>query len=370
MIVGAGPAGLAVGALLRRAGVACLLIEGGERVGWSWRRHDPWLVLHTTRAASGLPLHPFGAGSRYPSRDDVVSYLAAYSERFALDVRPGTHVHSATREPGGWLLDTSGGPLRTTCLVLATGAFRRPRRLQLEGAERFDGPILHSSEVQDTASFADSVVLIIGAGNTGCDLALELLRRGARPVLSVRGPIFALPREVLGFNWRTLLGIVPEATTAVAKRLGGASRRTAHAAAAALWCSVSRRRFAGAQSAGLPLARPADLIEHWQTGRPPVTSEAALDAVARGEIGVIAEASSLAGNRVRLADGEEIGADAIVLATGFDAGLEELLPGHRDSVGNAAAGLFLCGYRPELRAIGREAHDVARRIVAQRHLLA
>src|SRR3569833_247283 len=93
VVLGSGPAGLAVGACLRRLGIQPTLLEQGQEVGWSWRHHYDRLHLHTLKRYSGLPLLPFPNDMpRYPSRDDVVAYLENYARTFGLEPRFGEKV--------------------------------------------------------------------------------------------------------------------------------------------------------------------------------------------------------------------------------------------------------------------------------------
>jgi putative flavoprotein involved in K+ transport len=262
VVVGAGPAGLAAAALSARQGHRPLVLERGDGPGWAWRQHHSWLVLHTTRRASALPLSPFGPGPRYPTRDEVVRYLEGYAERAALDLRPRCALRGLLPDAaGGWRLDTTGGEIVAERVVLATGAFARPRVPELAGAEGFDGPLCHSSGIRSCEHLSGRTVLVVGAGNTAWDLAGELLRVRARVLLAARGPIFAVPRDVAGASWRTLFRLTPELTTAAARRLGAAAARQSQRAAAAFWSSVSRRRFPWLAAAGLAPMQGGALIE-------------------------------------------------------------------------------------------------------------
>ena len=104
-IIGAGPAGLAVGACLRRAGLNFIILERDQRVASSWHRHYERLHLHTVRQLSCLPYVPFPpAYPRYVPRNLVIEYLESYASNFDLKPRFGDAVHSVRRDGNGWLI--------------------------------------------------------------------------------------------------------------------------------------------------------------------------------------------------------------------------------------------------------------------------
>ena len=127
IIVGGGPAGLAVGACLRRAGIPGLILEQSDRVGAAWRRHYDRLHLHTAKAFSALPFMPFPRSSpRYPSRAQVIGYLEAYARQFQLEPRFGQTVTAARRTRNVWDVRTQDASYRALHLVIATGYNREP----------------------------------------------------------------------------------------------------------------------------------------------------------------------------------------------------------------------------------------------------
>ena len=129
MIVGAGPAGLAVAGALARRRVRPVLLEAGEGVGWSWRNHYPFLRLHTTRRDSSLPGWPMPPGAdTYPGRDEFVTYLERYAERIDADVRLRCPVRRVRRAGDGWAVETAGDDLRCRHVVVAAGFNRVPVR--------------------------------------------------------------------------------------------------------------------------------------------------------------------------------------------------------------------------------------------------
>src|SRR4051812_5096157 len=199
VIIGAGPAGLAVGACLQRARVPFIILEAAEQVGESWRNHYDRLHLHTDKRHSLLPFFPYPKGSpRYPSRAQVVDYLEAYARHFDLRPRFGQKVCSVQRAGKLWQTRTAGTLYASPSLVIASGNNRQPVLPTWPGQESFGGAILHSSAYRNGRTFAGERVLVVGFGNSGGEIAVDLVEQGAKPALAVRSAVNLLPRDLLG----------------------------------------------------------------------------------------------------------------------------------------------------------------------------
>ena len=199
IIIGAGPAGLAVGACLRQAGIPFIILEQSDAVGSAWRRHYERLHLHTAKRFSELPFVHFPSETpRYPSRLQVVQYLDAYSRQFQLAPRFGQKVVSARFADNAWEVQTQDGHYRAANLVVAAGYAREPNLPIWPGQDSFGGRILHSSQYRNGTPFKDQKVLVVGFGNSGGEIAIDLWEHGAQPSLAVRGPVNVIPRELFG----------------------------------------------------------------------------------------------------------------------------------------------------------------------------
>src|ERR1700722_14697026 len=198
LIVGAGPAGLAAAACLKRRNVDALVLEAGPSLAPSWRNHYDRLHLHTVKQQSQLPGLPFAKDlPRYVSRADFIAYLESYAARFSIAPRTGEAVRRIGAADGGLVVESARARHRARAVVVATGYSRVPNPERLPGQERFRGPVVHSSSYRNADPFAGQRVLVVGAGNTGAEIALDLAERGAKPTLAVRAPVNVVPRDLL-----------------------------------------------------------------------------------------------------------------------------------------------------------------------------
>src|SRR5690242_2881609 len=213
IIVGAGPAGLACAATMRAAGLGVTVLERADSVGSAWRRHYDRLHLHTDRNHSGLPGMPMPPSyPTYPSRAQVVAYLENYAARF--EIRPvfNTEVTRISRAGEQWRAETSQGAMTAPVIVVATGMASAPHRPTWPGQDLYRGTIVHSSDYRNPAPYAGKRVLVVGFGNSGGEIALDLAEAGVDVALAVRGPVQIIPRDLLGFpilSWAILYRRLP-----------------------------------------------------------------------------------------------------------------------------------------------------------------
>lgn len=211
LVIGAGQAGLSIGYYLKKAGANFLLLDAGERIGDSWRKRYDSLVLFTPRSYSGLPGMPFpGREGEYPTKDETADYLASYAKAFALPVQLDTRIELLVRRPWGYDAKTSRGDLTARQVVVATGPFQKPNLPSL--STLLDPGIrqIHSSAYKNPEQLPAGDVLIVGAGNSGAQIAVELAQ--SRKVTLAAGHSLAfLPLEFASksvFWWFDKLGVL------------------------------------------------------------------------------------------------------------------------------------------------------------------
>lgn len=198
VVIGGGQAGLAAGYHLKRAGLRFAIFEAAARPGGSWPGYYDSLKLFSPARYSALPGLPFpGDPDRYPARDEVADYLRLYTYRFALPVVGDAPVASVSRRPDGFDVTAAGAIHRARAVIAATGSFRDPFIPDVPGRAGFRGEVLHSRDYRGPGPFAGRRVVVVGGGNSGVQIAVELARV-ARVSLAVREPVWFVPQRVLG----------------------------------------------------------------------------------------------------------------------------------------------------------------------------
>lgn len=361
-IIGAGPAGLATAAALRAQGVPSVVYERGNRVGASWHGHYDRLHLHTVRWLSHLPEYRIPASEgRWVSRDGVIRYLDTYARRFDLDVRTGFPISTVDRVDGRWTLRSPQADQPADTVVVATGYNHTPVLPDWPGRARFRGKLSHAGDYRNGSGHSGQRVLVVGAGNTGAEIAVDLVEHGAGKVwLAVRSPPHILRRSTVG---------IPAQLNGVLLRRIPASLGDAMAE------SMRRLSVPDLRPMGLPNPREG-LFTRARRGEIPIQDVGIIDAIQAGQVEPVAAVTGFDEEQVRLADGRTVDPNAVIVAAGYRCGLEPLV-GHlgllddrgRPVVHGAhthptAPGLHFIGFTNPISGMFREIAIDARRIAA------
>jgi putative flavoprotein involved in K+ transport len=205
VIIGAGQAGLSVGYHLARRGVPFVILEGNQRVGDSWRKRWDSLRLFTPARYDGLDGLPFPADSwSFPTKDQMADYVESYARRFELPVRTGTRVDRVARSSDGLLVSAGDTRILARQVVVAMANFQRPRIPGFAAGLAPHIVRLHSSNYRNPGQLREGAVLVVGAGNSGAEIAHEVARAGHRTWLSGRGT-GEVPFRVAGALSRVVL---------------------------------------------------------------------------------------------------------------------------------------------------------------------
>ena len=227
IVIGAGQAGLAVGHELAARDLDFVILDGAMRVGDAWRRRWDSLRLFTPAAYSGLPGMCFPAPPWHlPDKDEVADYLERYAERFDLPVRLDTRVDSLAWNGERHVVQAGARRLEAESVVVATGPFQRPRVPVLAARLAPDIRQLHSSEYRSPFDLPDGPALVVGAGNSGAQIALELAR--FRRVWLAGRETGRIPRRLLGrdvYDWLWPVLTRLTADTRLGRRLRERTRR-------------------------------------------------------------------------------------------------------------------------------------------------
>ncbi|HEX2088575.1 MAG TPA: NAD(P)/FAD-dependent oxidoreductase [Actinomycetota bacterium] len=363
VVIGAGPAGLAAAAMLGREGVETLVLER-ESIGASWRKFYERLHLHTIRWLSGLPGLPIDRREgRWVSREGVVTYLERYARYHRLNVRETTEVRKLNRYDGEWVIETTRGRIAARFVVVATGFNRDPYLPDWRGRNGFTGDLVHSLHYRNATPYRGKDALVVGTGNSGAEIAVDLVEGGARDVMiSVRTPPNILRRDVAGFPSQ-LTGIL--------------ARRLPLTVADRISLAMQRLTVGDLSPYGLPPPR-VGAVTRVNQDSVPILDVGLIDLVKKRRVEVVPAVEAFEGPEVVLAGGRRIRPHAVIAATGFRHGLEPLVgrfgligPAGRPVVHGAkthpnAPDLYFIGFTNpisgNLREVGIDAKRIAKAV--------
>jgi hypothetical protein len=366
LIIGASFSGLACAAALQKNYIEYILLEKQDQVATPWRNHYHRLHLHTNKRLSHLPYRKFGPTiPRYPGRQQVIDYLEDYQRAF--DIRPvfATEALSIQRKGEFWITETNKGVFRCSCLIMATGAYGRPRRIDLAGVGSFPGRVLHSCEYKTGVDLCGQRVLVVGFGNSACEIAIDLYEQGARPAMAVRSPVNIIPRDVWG---------VP--VLELSLLLNRLSPRVADAISAPLmnWLIGDISRL------GLKKKSYGPLEQIRQEGKAPVLDIGTLSHIREGHIQIYAGIDRIEDRAVHFTDGRMADFDVLIAAIGYersdgivDVGKERFedlrVPVDKQKY-FGKEGLYFCGYwispTGQIREISADAQKIAWHIAGKK----
>ncbi|MCO5601356.1 hypothetical protein L7F22_055476 [Adiantum nelumboides] len=327
IIIGAGPSGLAIAACLQQHGAPYLIIERSRCIASLWKNctYDR-LCMHTAKNCCELPFMPLP--DSYPNfltRQQFIDYLEAYVQNFHIQPRFNEMVVQASfdHETHSWIVQTRGMEICTddaTCrwngtfecrqyvckwLVVATGENAEPALAHLPGLANFQGTTVHSSQYKNASDFIHKKVLVIGAGNSGMEIALDLANSGSLSTTIVaRSPLHVLPREMFGLS-----------TFSVAMKL---CRILPVRLVDRILVVYSQLRFGDTYNMyGLRRPKIGPLELKNSMGKTPILDVGTLSMIQRGVIRVKPAIECISGSCVRFVDNSMESFDALILATGY-----------------------------------------------------
>ncbi len=361
-IIGAGHAGLCVVEALQRRGLKPTIFDHADRLGDVWRGRYDELILNTRGDASAVPgvALPSGVGT-WPGKDAWADHIEDAARSLGVDRRVST-VRQVERSGDSWRLVTDDGPLLAHTVVVATGRNHRPVLPPWDGVDESSIELWHSSEFTNPTPLAGRRVLVVGAGNSGVEIAHLCTDAGVDTTLSMeRRPVFAR-REFFGTD------------------LTNAARR-------AKWFPDRLVDMGGRALQLLLFGR----LKKWGLGPPEMrlsnvaeASGATLDSgfiddVKTGRLTVTDAVDHFDGSHVVTRAGHRVAVDVVIAATGYSPALDELLPADtlvegwprsRRSPWSSASGLYTAGLNPATLTAFHpdfitEADEIAADIVAR-----
>lgn len=308
-VVGAGPAGLAAARWLKALDVPFEGFERNPGVGGIWNIGFPGSPMYesahfiSSRTLSGFRDFPMpDAYPDYPSYLQVLEYIASYADKFDLrrHFQFNTPIErAAPMADGTWTVRFEDGSARSYAgLIAASGCEWRPNLPSLAGT--FDGEIIHSSAYKHPRQFEGRRVLVVGAGNSGCDIAFDASRSATKALISLRRGYHFVPKHIFGQP---------------ADVFGNSGPHLPYVLERPLFQGLLRLLNGDTARFGLPKPDHSILESH------PVMNTQILHALAHGDIEARADVKELRGGEVAFVDGKSDPVDLIVLATGYVRGV-------------------------------------------------
>ncbi|KAJ7955521.1 Flavin-containing monooxygenase [Quillaja saponaria] len=316
VIVGAGPSGLAVAAGLKEQGVPFIILERANCIAslWKNRTYDR-LKLHLPKQFCQLPNFPFPEDfPEYLNKYQFISYLESYAKNFGINPQFNETVQSAKYDEtfGLWRVKT----IRTSSsfcpceieyicrwLVVATGENAEKVVPEFEGLEEFGGHVMHTCDYKSGEAYRAKSVLVVGCGNSGMEVSLDLCNYKASPSMVVRSSVHVLPREVFGKS-------TFEVAASLMKRMP-------------LWMVdkilviLACLLLGNVEKYGLKRPSTGPLQLKNTEGKTPVLDVGALQKIRSGKIKVVPGIKRFSQGRVELVNGNILEIDSVILATGY-----------------------------------------------------
>jgi indole-3-pyruvate monooxygenase len=360
LIVGASISGLALAACSQKQGIEYIIIEKRSEIASPWRHHYDRLHLHTNKRVSNLPYKKFDRTiPRYPGRQQVVEYLEDYQKEFNINPVYNAEAKSIRKENEYWITETNDETFKSKYVIMATGAFSSPKKISFEGMESFPGQILHSSAYRSGKDFKGQRVLVVGFGNSACEIAIDLYEQGAIPFMSVRSPVNIIPREIAGIPILELSLLMSRLPPRVADTINA---------------PLMRLIFGDITKLGLK-KKPYGPFEEIKKDRTiPLLDIGTVKHIRQGHIKVYGGIDHIEGSSVHFLDGRREDFDAIIACIGFSRDNAEIVAVDKNRFEDlnrctnqqkyfGKDGLYFCGFwiapTGHIREIAADAQKIA-----------
>lgn len=370
LIIGASISGLASAASLQKQDIDYIIIEKQMQVATPWRKHYDRLHLHTSKRFSNLPYKKFGRIiPKYPGRQQVIDYLEDYRKEFNINPLFNTEALSVKKETDYWITETNNGTFKSKYLVMATGIYGKPKPVNFKGIETFAGKILHSYNYKTGKDFKGQKVLVVGFGNSACEIAIDLYEQGSIPSMAVRSPVNVIPRDVLGIPILELSLLMNRLPPRVADTIS---------APLINWLIGDLNKL------GLKKMPYGPLEEIRRDGNAPVLDIGTIQHIRKGHIKIYDNIDHIEGETIHFTDGKKETFNAIVAGIGYYRDCAEIVNIDKTRFEDLRVcvdkqkyfgkdGLYFCGYwvspTGQIREIASDAQKIASDIAKQQSLL-
>ena len=338
-IIGAGPSGLALARAFLAAGLPFDVFERHTDLGGLWDIHNPGTPVYehthfvSSRKESGFMDFPFPPGADFPRREEIHAYLQAFAWTYGL--RKYIHFSSAVQrvEPkeGFWSVTVPGETRLYRSVVCASGMHWTPNWPEIPGT--FTGLQRHAQDYRSPEEFKNQRVLIVGAGNSGCDIATEAARNATVAYMSMRRGYHFLPKTIFGKP----ADIYERENEWIPFRIRQ-------------WVFGNLLRILQGDLTRYGLQKPTHRVLESQ----PIINSDILSCLAHGDLRPKPDIQRLDGSTVHFVDGSSVNVDHIVYATGYKASFPYLDPEHIEQAGHGVGHFMTCFSRkhPNLFTVG------------------
>ena len=358
IVIGAGAAGLACAACLSQKEIPFVLLEQDDSLGKQWTNRYDRLHLHTPRTHSGLPYFRIPAHyPKYLSKNDFADYLNQYASFFQIKPHFNHKVISVEREENNWITVTSTNTFYSKNVIIATGYARNPVTPENSG---YTGEVIHSAEYRNGKKYKSKKVLVVGFGNSACEIAICLHEHQALPAMSVRSGVNIIPRDIAGIPIVSM-AIAQQWITKISARLTDFINQP-----------VLRLINGNLGKSGLKKLPYGPIEQIVKYKKIPLIDIGTLDLIKKKKIKIYPDIQTITPEGVTFTDGTKENFDAIIFATGYQPGLADFLKDHHAS--SDANGIsrkdsfpspYFCGFNVSPTGMIREIGIEARKIVKQ-----
>ncbi|PCI45384.1 MAG: dimethylaniline monooxygenase [Moraxellaceae bacterium] len=314
LIIGAGAAGLAAAYELKQLGISVSLIEKAALIGAPWRGRHEQLCLNTHRDLSNIPgLEMPKSYPIFPTRDQFIRYLEDYIDFLDVPIEFGIEATKIAAQPqGGYVVTTSKGQTEARHVVIATGSDHQPYTPEWPNQAEFKGELIHSGEFRHAKHYRDKSILIVGAGNSGVDIANHLAKESIKPSwMTVRkNGAWIAPKDIFGIPLQPIARFAqgfPPVILDVAMAL------------------LERILLGDLRKLGLPRPSKGAATRQIEDNQVPSLDDGFIASVKKGLFSFVPEISAFTTEGVELVDGQTLNPDVIICATGYRLGLQELV---------------------------------------------
>ncbi|KAL8227370.1 hypothetical protein R6Q57_017202 [Mikania cordata] len=311
VIIGAGPSGLAVGAGLKQQGVPFVILDRADCIAslWQNKTYDR-LRLHLPKQFCQLPFLPFPPDfPQYPSKYQFLDYLESYTKKFEINPRFNESVQSAKYDEvcGLWrvwtLVDDCEVEYICRWLVVATGENAEKVVPEFEGLDEFGGNVMHACDYRSGEPYEGKKVLVVGCGNSGMEVSLDLCQHNAFPFMVVRSSVHILPRETCGKStFELAMALMKWLPVKIVDKILLILAR----------CTLGNLENYGIKR---PLMGPIELKN--TKGKTPVLDIGALEKIKSSQIQIVPGIRKFSRGHVELVNGVALDIDSVILATGY-----------------------------------------------------